>query len=345
MAFPLSHRTLRVEKAAIALALLLLPAGFSAAEPLPSVAETLSGTPFSPKDARTVVAGKIAITPVDGISDRELVVGIACLMPARAQGERPFSGVAPMLPAVLVDQFSEVDPRKAATSIGRLRITPAQRVELRRYLVFEPGLGLNLSPDELEGFRALAEAHGGSPGAERAAGELFSLMGERVRRYREAGLEGIEPYVRAKGRLSRPSEELRRSLSQAHAMEQRYPEFFYFWNEYPQRILPDSQQRYFWIQSTIQNRPALILGHQTSWHTGGTWMMGERHFYISHFFNGGFTVAFVIPVQEGMLFALLERLWVDGYSGLAALKKRIGRRLLADHLRDEVLHRRVCPDG
>jgi hypothetical protein len=86
----------------------------------------------------------------------------------------------------------------------------------------------------------------------------------------------------------------------------------------------------------------MLLAHQASWTDGDTWMIGERHFYISHFFNGSYAVAFVVPAREGRLFAMMDRLWVDGFSGMAGLKKRVGRNMLADRLRDEVLKREAC---
>jgi hypothetical protein len=124
-------------------------------------------------------------------------------------------------------------------------------------------------------------------------------------------------------------------------MEQRFPDFFDLWNLYPKAELSDARQHYFWIRSPIRNRPALILSHRAAWQQGDVYMVGERHFYISHFFNGGYTMAFSIPVQEGRLFAMMERLWIDGYSGMAGLKRSLGRKMIASHLRDDSLHRRA----
>ena len=125
-------------------------------------------------------------------------------------------------------------------------------------------------------------------------------------------------------------------------MEQRFPDFFEFWNRHPRAELPEAEQYYFWIQSTIRDRPALTLAHQVAWQQGNVHMVGERFFYISHFFNGGFRVAYTVPVQEGTLFAMIERLWVDGFSGLAGLKRKFGRKMIASNLRDESLHRNAC---
>ena len=320
----------------------LIPGGAASAEPLPTVSQTLTGTPFAEKHARMVVAGKIAITTVDESSTRELVVGLACLMPKDGPAGNPFAGARPLLPAALVNRFEVIEPGRADEAIQKLTITEEAVDELRRYPQFEPGIGLNLSPAEQVAFAELATAHPGRLGDERIAQEVRRRLLERFTRYHQEGLEGIEPYVRAGDRLAQPAEELRRALHQAHAMEQRFPDYFQFWNRYPRAELPDAGQHYFWIQSTIRSRPALILGHKVEWRQGNVHMVGERHFYISHFFNGGYMVGFMIPVQEGTLIAMIERLWVDGYSGMEGLKRTFGRKMIASNLRDESLQRNAC---
>jgi hypothetical protein len=309
---------------------------------LPTIAETLHGTPFSLEDARTVAAGEIAVTPVDGISDRELVVGIACLMPTGRARELSFDTARPMFPSTLVERFTEIDPKDALPALSKMPLTDRGKKEMRRILEFEPGLGLNVSAEELAAFQRLEQAQPERPDDEAVAEEVRRMLARRARRYREKGLAGIDAYLRAKGREAQPSEELARALAQAHAMEQRFPLFFEYWNRYPQAALPDSHENFFWIQSTIRDRPALLLAHQTSWQDGDAWMIGERHFYVSHFFNGSYAVAFVMPTREGTLFAMMDRLWVDGYSGMAGLKKRVGRKMLGERLRDDVLQRRAC---
>ncbi len=341
-----SRRRFRRARSVLGLlaAAVLAAGGLASAEQLPSVAETLRGTPFSSADAKTVLAGRIAITTVDAPSKRELVVGLACLMPEGAPATNPFAAARPMLPDALADRFELIEPETIHEVLESLTVTEDGADELRRYLAFEPGIGLNLSAEEMEAFEALKTSHGGRLNTEQTRREVVRHLADRMDRYREAGLAGIAPYLREQGKVARPDEELQRALEQAHTMEKRFPDFFRFWNEYPKFALPGATERFFWMRSPIRDRRALILGHQTSWQQGDVHMVGERHFYISHFFNGGYTVAFTIPVQEGRLFAMMERLWIDGYSGMAGLKRSAGRKMIASRLKDDSLQRKACGD-
>ena len=44
----------------------------------------------------------------------------------------------------------------------------------------------------------------------------------------------------------------------------------------------------------------------------------------------------------GSELSVMERLSIDGYSGMARMKRSLGRKIPARNLRDEVLHREAC---
>lgn len=334
--FRISRRALR------SIFVILLASSPSAAEPLPTVESLLKGSPFSAEDIENVLSGEVVVTTVKYESDRELAVGLACLVEPGVDPIAAFDRPKPMLPSDGIKDFERVDPANARPAFEKLQLRDESREELQRFMDFESGLGLNMSPAEIERFNALSAAHPApiEPGIlDRTVQELLQ---QRVDAYRKRGLAGIAPYVREEGKLVSPAEELEKIVDQSESFRRLFPRFMEMWMVFPRTQIPGSDESYFWVRSVAADRPMLMLTHKVEWREENTRLMGERIFYVSHFFNAGHTNAVATETKEGRLFALVSRLWVDGYSGMSGVKHSLGEELVEGRLLKQVDRRDLC---
>jgi len=324
---------------------LLLASASTRGEELPSASELLADTPFEEKDVTAVMKGKVAVTDVAAVSDRELAVGLACLVRGREDATKPFATTKTMLDLSLVEAYEPADGPVSADAFQALDLGPDFAAEAQRYLDHEPGLGLNLSRDEMKEIAALRKDGATEPGVAAVESTIRQLLEVRLAAYRDGGLAGIAHYARAEGRSAEPGRDLRRSLAEVHRIEKIFPAWIEMWNEFPASVPRDASQRFHAIRSTIRDRPALLLAHQVAWQQGEARLVGERHYYVSHFFDGAQIFAVSIPVAEGTLFALIERVWVDGFSGMVGVKRTVGQRVLRRRVLENVEDRRACIAG
>lgn len=325
-------------------ALIALTSSIAFADSRPSIESVLLDSPFSRGDLEDVLKGEIVVTAVKHRSDRELAVGLACLVAEGADPMTPFNLVRSMLPTKTVDQFEVLDPANPEQAFGKLKLGAHARKELGRYLDFEPGVGLNLSAEEADSFRAVRSAHAKPVPADVVDAAIQAALQKRYESYRDKGLSGIAPYLRDSGEEALPGKELGRILDQSYALRRIFPKFMSMWRAYPEKMLPDAKETYFWVRSTVDDRPMIVLAHQVDWQDDGTRLLGERIFYASHFFDAGLTVAISMPIREGRLFALVERVWIDGYTRFSSAKKALGQKMLKRKLRDQVKRREACID-
>jgi hypothetical protein len=321
---------------------LFMAAPPASATSLPSVAELLGGSAFTDEDIAAVLDGEIAVTSVQHASDRELAVGLACLVSADADPMAPFDRPRPMLPAEGIEAFERVDPAAPELAFEKFELTEETREELERYVEFDSGIGLNLSPTEETSFDGLVGSGSEPVDRERANAAVRHALIARLNSYRSEGLAGIAPYVREGGELVAPGRELEQILDQSDVLRRLFPRFMNMWDSYPKGRLPDATEAFYWIRTSVAERPMLVLAHQVGWHGGTSRLKGERLFYASHFFNAGHTIAVSTPTREGRLFSLIDRVWIDGYSGLSSVKHALGERMLRRRLVEQVEQRRVC---
>jgi hypothetical protein len=308
----------------------------------PTVESLMLGSPFSQEDVELVLAGKIAVTGVQHPSDRELAVGLACLAAEGSDPMAPFDRVRPMLPSKTIEQFEMIDAADPHRAFKKLTISAGGREELRRYLDFESGIGLNLSAHEVASFQAVRRAHTEPIASDIVDTTLQAALQERYASYRSKGLSGIAPYLRGTAEAVHPDHELGQIIDQSRTLRKLFPDFMNTWSVHTKAILPDAKESYFWARSTVDDRPMIILAHQVDWRDGNTRFIGERIFYASHFFNAGQTIAISTPTREGRFFVLVERIWIDGYSGFASTKHALGEELLKRQLMDQVDRRESC---
>lgn len=296
---------------------------------------------FDRSDIKTVREGGFGVARVQEVSDREIAVVISCLVQAPSEEAlAPFLGDAlPVDEAHLRDQ-KLIDPQLPAESFDAISLGGDNNEEIRHYLEAHPGFGLNLSLDEIAAFRSLRDVD--NPAAVEAT--LEEILHERYLAYRNMGLAGAIPYAREDGEYINPGAELRRTEEEMTGLHEIYPEFHNAWLNYPDSV-PDDIVRddYFWLKLDIEDRPAFVLSHRLEARNQEMHLVGIRDYYMSHFFDASQRVAVVTRLQSGEdILIYLERAWVDYWSGLASLKKKIGRKVLTKQMEHLLQDHGIC---
>ena len=313
------------------------------AEARKTIAEALQVAPFTDSDRQKVAAGEMVVTGVLEISGRELAVAAACLIPANSKDVlHPFRVRQPFLPKEYLRDFAEIKDPPDERAFGPFTLGPDATKEAMRYLKVKPGYDLNLSAEEISTFNAIQESKKPAEVVQRVDQALLGMLFTRYQTYRAKGLAGIPPYVRGSGKMTRPHEELTRSLGIAQALKVFFPAFHKTLVEYPKGLPPGTEETFFWSRVEIDGRPALILSHRLSMSIDNSQIIGERNFYTSHFFNVAQTVAAQYSVQKGSLFAYVHRVWVDRWNGFAAIKREAGREMIRRQIENLVVEAGIC---
>ena len=333
----------RTGRAALGLLLGLLASPPPAAA-APSVESVLAQSPFSPSERKDLLAGETVVRPLTEAGQRELAVGAACLLPAGAAGGAlaPFVGDRPLLPEEHLRGTGTVHGEPSPQLFAEIQLEPAVAAEVARYLEARPGVELNLSAEEIAEFGALERSPRIEENIERVHRTLRSVLAARYGRYRREGLAGIADYARNRSGGASPAEELRQS-TRAAGVRELAPAFERAWLGYPEHVPAGADDDYFWARVEVDGRPSVALVHRLSVDDGARHLVGQRSFYISHFFDSGESLVAVAPVAEGTLFLYQDRIWLDEVSGLSGrLKKALGRRFLESHVEDMIEQIGVC---
>ena len=293
----LHHFSVRPRAAAI---IMLLAFALSAVTPSAlgwTLEEMLNPPYFDAADIRDVRKGGFGVARIREVSDREIAVVIACLVQVPSEEAlAPFLGDSlPVDPQHLRDQ-KLIDPDLPDESFRAVSLGSDSRDEIRHYLEAHPGLGLNLSSEEISAFQALRDVN--DPVAVEAT--LEDILHRRYLAYREAGLDGAIPYARENGEQVSPGAELRRTEEEMLGLHEIYPEFHNAWLRYPASVLEDIvRDDYFWLKLDIEDRPAFVLSHRLEAANEDTHLVGIRDYYMSHFFDVSQRVAVVTRLESG----------------------------------------------
>jgi len=312
-----------------AAALLLLAVGRAAAADVQTIENVLADLNLSADAAARIRRGEMVHSGPRETSEREMAVGLTFLV------QQPLPEV---LKAFRAGADLKADRQVTASGLIRsgtladfagLEVEPDGAREARRYLAAHPGDELNLSPDEIAAFNALAA--GGDPKAQ-VEEQLKASLLARYQAYRAKGLAGMGTYARS-GHLCEPSGELRRMSEAARLLKLHAPAMQQLLLTYPERKPAGLEERFYWLRYELDGRPNYALDHRLALQVGDTFATADRAFYVSHGYNVSQSFAGLIPVPEGTLVVYRSRVSTDQVAGFgSSAKKGIGRGMLADHL-------------
>jgi hypothetical protein len=339
-------RSTRGARTGIGLALVLAMA--VVASPLraePTLAEVLAESPFSTDGLRRLLAGETVAHELREAGNRELAVGAACLRETGAVGEAlaPFLGDHPVLPAEQTVATGVLRGDPSPDLFRVIRLEPNVAAEVARYLDAHPGYELNLSAEEIDAFENVDDSQPIRENIQRVHDLLYEALASRYSSYQSRGLDGIADYSRSGGSEASPADELRRS-ARAAGLKLLAPVFERAWLEYPHHTPDFALETYFWAQLAVDDRAAVGLIHRMGLRDGVIRILGQRSFYVSHFFDAAESILVVAPVAEGTLVLYQDRIWVDRFSGLlASVKKSLGRKFMKARVAEALEKLGVCP--
>ncbi len=306
-----------------------------------TVERVLEMTPFGAGDWVTIKQGGTAAATVAGTSNREIAVGVACLLAKHeADPLSPFRKPKPMLPDHIIISSGILPATADLDAFNTVNLREFANHESQRYRQFSGGFGLNLSKNEIDRFQ-LARNNTDYP-ADQFYTELRNQLWGRFSSYRKKGLAGIQEYDRGSQGIAEPKKELKTTLLDAKPLKAFFPELYWIWFE-DQPVVPDNgREHYSLINANLDGLPTLILSHRIELDLGERQIIGERLFYSSRFMNVGYVLAATIPVEEGQLFFYAYRVWIDQWRFFAELKQSAGQKLMIKQMEAHLDSIGVC---
>jgi hypothetical protein len=306
-----------------------------------TIEQLLNEPYFDAADIETVREGGFGVANIHEVSDREIAVVIACLVKGKPEDAlAPFLGDSLPVDEDLLQDQQLIDTDHHEKSFAGISLGSNERDEIQHYLDAKPGLGLNLSTDEIAALQALKS----SGDTSQVEPLLEDMLLARYLSYRKNGLAEAKPYAREKGADVTPGEELRKTEENMQGLHELYPDFHNAWLRYP-RSMPDDivGDDYFWVKLTIDERPAFILSHRLVASSEDMQLVGIRDYYISHFLDVSQSVAVVTRLASGEhVLIFTERAWVDHWSGFASLAKKIGHKVMKRKMEHLLENHGIC---
>jgi hypothetical protein len=291
----------------------------------------LAQLPFTGGERQKILAGELVTTASkEQTSDRELAITMAFLIK-----DPPSDLVAMFEKAHLYDieknvtAYGELRGDGSLADLQPLRLTPDADASAKRFADASAGTELNLSSAEIAAFRALPEKTTAAVEA-----ELRKVLLARYQAYHAKGLAGIAPYDRGGGKSSNPAEDLTRATKASPVLAREAPEVVTALLNYPKSQPAKTTERFFWVNFDIDDKPTIALTHRlVTTQDDGTYVLVDRHYYVSRSHNDVQAIAGIFPVQEGALVLYGNRTFTDQLGGFGAgAKQAIGRRIMGGQI-------------
>ena len=308
-----------------------------------TIDEVLSVTPLSSEDWDLVKNGETASTELIKVADRELAIGVACLIKEDGRDLlQPFRVAKPMLTSKIVEAFGQIDGGATLDALQRVSLGDKAAEEVRHYLQAKPGFGLNLSTAEIDMFQSIKVKNPGEDSIAQVHETIQNQLFQRLVAYREKGLDGIDEYAREEGESTQLARDLKASMDASQGLKKLAPNFHRAWLEYPGSMPANAKETFFWGRLDVDNRPALALAHRIDAKSDGAEIIGERYFYISRFFDVAHTLVALVPTKEGTLFFYVNRFWVDYWNGFAPVRRAVGQQVMAGRMKKRLERLGIC---
>jgi hypothetical protein len=207
---------------------------------------------------------------------------------------------------------------------------PDERGEVDALLRLRPGHTYNFSHQEIERFasaRAELEKRPSPEAARAAVNEVLrGVLFERMRAYREAGLDGIAPYARAGGRTTLPADLLRATSPSDSLFATEFSHLYQAFMGFPKVTHPDALHRLSWIEKRSARGPFFLLAHRMLGRYADLAVVAVRHFYATRYYHAlSLTVGAIREGEETQLVATW-RFAADRLTGLRGFAQRPGAR-------------------
>ena len=297
----------------------------------PNVEQVLADLQFSDGEKSQIMEGEIVQWTTTESSEREVVVGKAVLV----RGKQPNETIEIFRQAIGltldpdVRAFGKITGTGTTKDFAEVMLEPNGESEAERYLEAEPGDELNLSSKEISGLKALNVKGQSTADKKRVVEKLLrNQLLSRYKSYHAEGLTGILPYARGRGKEVWAADELVEATMAAKVLAKHAPTFFEVLLKYPDAKPPGLEEWYYWVNYEVSSRPNFILLHRLALQAADSFIVGERHFFVSHEYNSLQAVGGLLSCKEGALAIYLYRVSTDKVAGFGSTFKRAAARML-----------------
>ena len=297
----------------------------------PNVEQVLADLPLSDGEKSQIMEGEIVQWTTTESSEREVVVGKAVLV----RGKQPNETIEIFRQGIGltldpdVRAFGKITGKGTTTDFAGVMLEPNGESEADRYLEAEPGDELNLSSNEISGLKALNVKGQNAADKKKVVEKLLrTQLLARYQSYHAEGLTGIPPYARGRGKEVWATDELVKATLAAKVLAKHAPDFFEVLLKYPNAKPPGLEEWYYWVNYEVSSRPNFILSHRLALQAADSFIVGERHFFVSHEYNSLQAVGGLLSTKEGALAIYLYRVSTDQVAGFGSSIKRAAARML-----------------
>ncbi|GAB4262110.1 MAG: hypothetical protein Kow0065_12780 [Methylomicrobium sp.] len=286
---------------------------------------------IQPKELARLEAGKTISFDIAENNDKELAAGVIMYLPAKPSKLLEYidqKGLANIDTDIVAQGMIPNQP--TLQSFEGFVLKPGSN-EARSFLQAKPGSEFNLSTEEFKLLKNIDTTKND------AASQAYrSLLLQRLESYRQKGLKGIADYDRGDGMEARPADELRVATLANKVLTRYFPQIYKAWLDYPAPLPPGTEERFFWLNRTVEGRPTAILGHRILLSYQGAEVMLSRQFYVGHSYNSSQLSIACLPYRDGSLVFYGNRTFTDQVAGFGSgVKHSIGR----EQMRGEIVKR------
>ncbi len=314
----------------------LLFFSFATAAPAPSSREVLLSADVPAHKIGRLDQGEIISHAIQEATDKELAMSAAIYLPVHPDKIIDYIKSVELFAidsdviayGVIPNNVNAIDFKSFAFSSSLIE-------ELINLLNTGDTDAFNLSSPEIAGFAMLqntlvdADKH---TLVKKVTQKYREILQQRWQAYRKSGLKGIADYSRDDG-VASPSAELKISAESCKVLTHYFPELSHDWNNYPAALPSGIEERFYWINRLVENRPTAILGHSVLQVTKSGAIILGRQFYVGHSYNSSHTCVGILPYHDGTLVYYIENTSTDQVAGLATgLRHVIGREQLKDQM-------------
>jgi hypothetical protein len=337
----------REERTVLVIGAILIATLASAGDPAPVTPsdKIFQSLGFTAEEREELRRGEIVSHAVKELSDKELAITMAVMVPAPVEDLLKYARSGKELEINRdILSYGVLGAGAAgdadATALQGAGFTPSEMGEVRALFEAEPGSKFNLSQAEAQRFADLrkrfpardCEKH--PQCVDDVVLNLRSILRDRLTAYRAHGLSGIQPYARGEGRESNPAEELRNATNAARFLAREYPQIFDAFLRYPSGDQSGIESRFMWLKQRIQDRPTFILAHRVLCVRDGVAFAAERQFYVGQSYNSLQILYGLVPAEGKTLVVYLNRTSTDQVAGfLSGTRHSMGRKIMEKEVR------------
>jgi hypothetical protein len=198
-------------------------------------------------------------------------------------------------------------------------------------LVKAPARNLNLSTAEAEKLKSLGASAGDLESRVRSA--VAEIFAARLNAYGRQGLSGVQPYVRANGKVVDPAVELRNAIRGLAFLADAFPGFVDALGAPASGASSPLTRQYYWMERRVDTHNVLALSAELRRQDARAAIGADVHFYASREYNAMLTLIGVVPYGEEWMVFAINHTFTDQVRGVGASARRaIGRDMVATEL-------------